>query len=253
MEFAGHSRALSRDGLGVAVATLGTPAAEFWTIVDVETPGTGFLPDRRPQILFERHIFHRLTGGRFDDGEISSPTPGGYGASGAHQYERLARAIALDRNAALESASWGLGQVLGANFARVGFPGVEAMVAAMMDSEDAQAAALASFVRQAGLARALQAHDWVAFARGYNGPNYAVNQYDVKLAQSYQQFAAGPLPSLEIRMAQLYLTFLGYTPGPVDGTMGPRTRAALIRFQTREGLPITGSIDRAVLERLEQC
>src|SRR6185437_4278727 len=126
------------------------------------------------------------------------------------------------------------------------------MVAAMVDSEDAQSAALASFVRQTGLTRALQSHDWVAFARGYNGPNFAVNQYDVKLAKRYQQFAAGPLPDLEIRTAQLYLTFAGYAPGPVDGTIGPRTRAALIRFQTCEGLPMTGSVDCAVLERLEQ-
>jgi len=81
---------------------------EIWSVLGVETSGCGFLPDRWPKLLFERHIFHRLTGGRFDaeDPDVSQPTPGGYGRSGAHQYNRLAAAaIALNRGAALQSAS----------------------------------------------------------------------------------------------------------------------------------------------------
>jgi hypothetical protein len=29
--------------------------------------------------------------------------------------------------------------------------------------------------------------DWAKFARGYNGPGYAQNAYDVKLAQAYEK------------------------------------------------------------------
>ena len=74
------------------------------------------MPDRRPQILFERHIFHRLTDGKFDDGQISDPAAGGYGARGAAQYDRLALALAKDADAALQSASWGIGQIMGMNY-----------------------------------------------------------------------------------------------------------------------------------------
>jgi N-acetylmuramidase len=136
--------ALSSDGLNAAAANIGVHAPEVWTVLGVETSGCGFLLDRRPQILFERHIFHRLTGGRYDDGQISDPTAGGYGAYGAHQYDRLALAIAKDRNAALQSASWGIGQIMGMNFRVAGFSNVEDMVAAVCASEELQLGAFAN-------------------------------------------------------------------------------------------------------------
>src|SRR5215470_1444274 len=110
--FVGDATPLSEQGLANACAVLGIGPAELWTVLRVETSGCGYLPDRRPEILFERHIFHRRTGGRFDATapDVSDPSPGGYGAAGAHQYDRLAEAVALDRAAALSSASWGIGQ-----------------------------------------------------------------------------------------------------------------------------------------------
>src|SRR2546429_7261866 len=116
LPFQGAASALSGNGLAAIASSLGVFAPEIWTVVAVETFGCGYLPDRRPQILYERHIFHRLTHGRFDDeGDISAPTPGGYGARGAHQYLRLAAAIEKERDAALQSTSWGIGQIMGAN------------------------------------------------------------------------------------------------------------------------------------------
>jgi N-acetylmuramidase len=111
MAFVGVALPLNREGLTVAAAHVEVDPAALWSVVVVETSGCGFLPDRRPSILFERHIFSTRTGRRFDAShpEISGPA-GGYGPPGAHQYERLAAAIACDRRAALESASWGLGQ-----------------------------------------------------------------------------------------------------------------------------------------------
>lgn len=50
---------------------------------------------------------------------------------------------------------------------------------------------------------------------------------------------------LEIQRA---LTALGYTPGPVDGAMGPNTRAALIAFERDEDLPEAGD---PTVERLD--
>lgn len=250
LDFVGKSRALSTDGLTATAQSLGVQEPEIWAVLAVETSGCGFLGDRRPQILYERHIFHRLTGGRFDDGEISDPTAGGYGAGGANQYDRLARAIALDRGAALQSASWGLGQVLGTNFAAAGFADVETMVAAMSDSEDGQLGAVAGFLKTSKLDQAMRDHDWTAFARGYNGPQYAKNNYDTQLQDKYQKYAAGPTPDLDLRAAQLYLRFAGFDPGPVDGVMGGRTRAALTAFQTQQGLDATGAVDAAVLDAL---
>lgn len=46
---------------------------------------------------------------------------------------------------------------------------------------------------------------------------------------------------------------LGYDPGPADGKYGPRTRTALAIFQSDEDLDVTGEIDDATLDKLEEA
>jgi hypothetical protein len=249
-DFRGASRPLTADGMRAAMESLAVGASEIWTLLAVETNGCGFLPDRRPPILFERHIFSKLTDRRFDVCDVSDPTPGGYGAPGAHQYERLAEAIEKNRTAALQSASWGMAQIMGQNFAAAGFRDVESMVEAMCDSEDSQLAALAAFLRSNGAGRHLRTHDWALLAKSYNGPNYAGNQYQARLAAMYETFSNGPLPDLTIRAAQMYLTFAGLEPGAIDGRMGNRTQAALAAFQSSHRLPPTGLSDDVTISSL---
>ena len=50
--------------------------------------------------------------------------------------------------------------------------------------------------------------------------------------------------------AQERLQQLGYDPGPLDGTFGGRTRAALKKFQVTKGLPQTGELDTATATAL---
>jgi hypothetical protein len=252
VEFAGKGTALTLDGLNSASAASRVGLPELWSVLSVETSGCGFLPDRRPKILFERHIFHRLTGGRFDDVDpnVSQPTPGGYGAGGAHQYERLAAAIQLDRAAALQSASWGLNQIMGQNFAAAGFHQVEDMVAAMIESEDKQLHAGVQFIIGNDMDVLLRDHDWAGFARRYNGPNYADNDYDDKLAEYYQRYANGQMPDLQVRTVQVHLTYNGFSPGSVDGVFGPNTASAIKRFQQSVGVEPTGVIDDELVTRL---
>jgi hypothetical protein len=250
-EFQGQATALSSDGMAIVAEALHLHNPEIWAVLSVETSGCGFLPDRRPQILFERHIFYRLTDGKYDDGDISDPTPGGYGPRGAPQYLRLNRAILKDRAAALQSASWGLGQIMGMNFANAGFRDVEEMVAAMSDSEDRQLMAMANFLTGTGLASFLRGHDWASFARGYNGPNFAINRYDVRLNSEFQRFSAGVLPDLLVRASQLYLTYLGFHPGPIDGIAGEHTLAALADFELQTGAQHASTIDEACIAGLQ--
>jgi peptidoglycan hydrolase-like protein with peptidoglycan-binding domain len=51
------------------------------------------------------------------------------------------------------------------------------------------------------------------------------------------------LSEAEIREVQHVLIERGFYDGEVDGVFGPRTRAALITFQRRQGLAVTGRID----------
>src|SRR5579884_1549312 len=115
-DFTGAAIPLSERGFARVLDILNVGAPEIWTVLSVETSGFGYLPDRRPLILFERHIFSKQTGGAFDAGHpaISSAKPGGY-AGGAKEYDRLGPAIVLNRHAALNSTSWGIGQVMGFN------------------------------------------------------------------------------------------------------------------------------------------
>jgi N-acetylmuramidase/Putative peptidoglycan binding domain len=258
VDFSGAGTALSQGGVNEVCQVTGADPAAIWSVIAVETSGYGFLPDRRPKILFERHIFHRLTGGRFDndDPDVSQPTAGGYGPGGAHQYERLAAAILLDRDAALQSASWGLGQVMGENFKAAGFRDVDSMVQEMLKSEDDQALAAAKFMNANAMGRLLASRDWEGFARRYNGPNFAANDYSGKLHLHYQRFADHGLPDLQIRAAQIYLGYRGFPRGgralAVDGILGPSTQAAIREFEQSQGLAVTGAVTPALITALLQ-
>lgn len=250
MNFQGKGNPLNDEGMDEVCATLGVPDSQVWAVLTVETRGFGFLPDRRPQILFERHVFHRLTQGAHDSGndDISKPKAGGY-LGGAAEYARLERAMALDKSAALQSASWGIGQVMGFNFKVAGFTSTDKLVAGMVKDENAQLQAMANFIKGNNLAGALQRGNWVSFARGYNGEEFKRNEYDTRLAAAHAKFQV-TLPDLSLRTAQAALQYLGMDPGPIDGIRGRRTFSALIGFQAQEGLAETGLLDQGTLERL---
>ena len=194
MEFTGAATPLGAGDVVSVAQRLGCEPAAVWAVCDIESAGGGFLPDKRPKLLYEAHLFGRLTQHRWDatHPNISSASwdRSLYGASGAHQYDRLAEAIALDRPAALQSASWGMFQIVGMNYAACGFAAVEQYVAAMCEGEAAQLAAFAAFCAHEELAALLAAKDWTHFALRYNGPGEAANDYAGKLAAAYRRRAA---------------------------------------------------------------
>ena len=56
----------------------------------------------------------------------------------------------------------------------------------------------------------------------------------------------GPMTAREItRKAQEQLRALGFYSGPIDGTLNPATKAAIVGFQQRYGLPRTATLDGA--------
>ena len=52
------------------------------------------------------------------------------------------------------------------------------------------------------------------------------------------------------RQVQEALKAKGNDPGPIDGRMGPKTRAALKAFQETNGLKATGQLDNETAEKL---
>jgi hypothetical protein len=252
MDFGGPGKPLTQKALDEAGRSVGIPTAAMWAVIQVESSGAGYLEDRRPKILFERHLFHRATGGRFDatHPDISNPSSGGYGPGGAHQYSRLTEALALDRKAALSSASWGLGQVLGVNFKIAGFNDVEDMINKMVQSERHQLLGMFNFIKGNNLDVHLQNERWLSFALGYNGQNAEENGYPHKLQAAFEVFNNGSPPDIRVRTVQLALTFLGYSPGGVDGLFGNNTRRALQDFQKAERMVQTTELTDADFDAL---
>jgi len=188
-----------------AAAALGCEPRVVQALATVESAGSGFLPDGRPELLFEAHNFHRLTGGRYDGRadrrgvSLSSPTwdRSLYGAGGTHQWDRHNDAALLNAGCADMSCSWGAFQIMGENFHMVGFRNVTLFVGAMQSGVAAQLDAFVAFIKSSGLTKALIARDWAAVARGYNGPGN-VPEYAAKMAAAYA--AAGgvaPVPDPE--------------------------------------------------------
>lgn len=176
----------SQDQLVEAAKGLGCEVAAIKAVVLTETPRGAFDDQGRPSILYERHYFHRLTKGKYDsDPVLSNKDSGGYGKYSA-QYGKLNKAIALDKSAALQSASWGAFQIMGENYKAAGFASVDDFVQGM-GTMQGQLNAFVTFIKNTPpLQTALQNKHWATFARTYNGPKYKKNDYDTKLANNYQ-------------------------------------------------------------------
>lgn len=182
---------LSEADVARAAQALGCDAATVKAVAEVESQGDGFLPNDLPKVLFEAHHFAHLTQGRYTR---SHPTISStrwnralYARTGIGEWKRLELAISLDRDAALQSASWGRFQIMGFNHRLCGFQTVQSFVNAMYASEGRQLDAFVAYVKSRHLDDELREHRWAAFAFGYNGRSYAENHYDTKLAAAYKR------------------------------------------------------------------
>lgn len=133
MTFKGFARRLDDLDLPRLGASIGVGRDEIHAFLHVETSGHGFDAQGRPVILFEPHVFYRNLAGAARAKAVAAGLA--YAKWGEKpyprdSYPRLKAACAIDETAALRSASWGLGQVLGENFRAAGFPTVQAMVEA---------------------------------------------------------------------------------------------------------------------------
>lgn len=176
-----------------AASMIGCDVAAIRAVDDVESNGAGFGPDGRPTILFEPHVFSRLTQRRFDSthGGVSYLKWGTkpYPRDQKARWDQLLYAAKLDRDAAYQSASYGRFQIMGFNFASCAFSTVHDFVEAMGRSERDQLFAFAQFVLFNHLDDELREHRWADFAERYNGPAFRKNAYDTKLAAAHARHA----------------------------------------------------------------
>lgn len=177
---------------------LGVEEAALRAVVEVECSSRGgFLTDGRPRILFEGHIFWKQLLARGINPEpLAAAHPDilyprwtrTHYKGGKGEWERFERAAAISPEAAVESASWGLFQIMGFHWKSCGCASPSDFRRRMESSEREQMALALKFLEKTGIVRWLKTKDWCTFALRYNGSGYKANRYDERLAAAYRKF-----------------------------------------------------------------
>jgi LysM repeat protein len=175
----------------------------------IESGGrSGYDKKNRPLILYERHIFSKRTGHKYDkenpdlsskvgyklhkkgckvsDSELKANY---YSSTSDENYMRLAKAYALDKSSALQACSWGRFQILGDNFRTCGYPSVAAFVAAQVKNEIEQLQSFIEYIKSNKMQKALKEKNWCKIAEGYNGKNYKKFNYHKRIKRAYEKLS----------------------------------------------------------------
>lgn len=226
-------------------------SAALFAVIEVESAGVSVwkVEGRKlPPIRFEGHYFYRRLHGAKRQAAIRQglahktagrvKNPRSYGA----RYALLDRAMKIDRDAALESISMGLGQVMGAHWLKLGYQSVEHMWTDVCASVAGQVRAMILFIEANKLVRHLRTLSWHKFARAYNGIAYRKNRYAQKMASAYARHnkaVVGGNPEWT-----KHLEALGYG--------GPAYEAVKV-FQSDHGLVVDGIVGPMTLEALDDA
>lgn len=256
-DFFGPAIAITNEDISRAAEERDIEPGVVLALVNKESRSKGFLEDGRPVILYEMHKFNSFTKGKYlaKYPELATKTQrqNKYGPSGAWQYQKLEKAMALDETAALKSCSWGKFQIMGFNFKECGYSSVQDMVLAFVASEQNQLEAFMRFLDSKKLIGAMQRKDWAAIAEGYNGANYRINNYDTDLEKKYNELSSnivrkGARGTLVVTLQKL-LNQQGFKIN-VDGVAGQETIDAVKAFQYKHQLTADGVAGPATFAKL---
>jgi len=195
----------------IAIAkAFGLEYATLCSVMDVESGGSGFDDATgRIKIQFEPVWFSRFLTKKKMTHTFSSTKKIVKGVSKIDKYvikykdkqiingvegqnsEYLAfnAAISIDKDSALLSTSFGLGQIMGFNYLAAGYKTVDEMVSAFQESEENQLIGMIRFIKSNQRQwEALLSKDFATFAHYYNGASYKMFNYDIRLSESYKKY-----------------------------------------------------------------
>jgi len=182
--------------------------AALRAVCEIEARNYGFTSANALICLYEPHIAYKYTSGTKRAALIKAGLA--YAKQGEKPYPKTSypnidkcAAIAGEEVAAL-STSWGLPQMMGFNHNACGYSTALDMVKAFAASEYNQVEAMVQFIKATpAMYTAMKKRDWATFAKYYNGPAYAKNNYDNKLAVAYAKWLKNAPPAKEIPVAQM--------------------------------------------------
>lgn len=241
-------------------------------VVEVESAGEVYAlvkGKREPLVRFEGHYLDaRLKNGERDRARkagLASPKAGAVKnpKSQERRWDIINRAAAINRQAALESFSIGLGQVMTSHWKKLGFSSVDELIKLARRDAAGQLELMVRYIDEFGLVDELQRKDFTAFARGYNGPGGIKAGYHKKMAAAYKRISGSGVVSAatgmlrmgskgaRVRELQQLLVRAGHAVN-VDGDYGPATKTAVIAFQKAQRITADGVAGPETQRRLAE-
>ncbi|MFC4255374.1 DUF3380 domain-containing protein [Altererythrobacter xixiisoli] len=197
--------AVTPADIAALAARLKCTTRQIGAVAQVEGGGSGWDRSGLLACLYERHYLWRRvktwalwSGAR--QAYLSNPTPGGYTTdvndNGMNDsWEKLADATALfGVEAALECASFGKFQIMGAHWKALGYSSALDFVWQLSRNEAAHYDAFGRYLEVNRLLPALRAingdpENARPLARGYNGTGYEKGGYHIKIAAAWRSLA----------------------------------------------------------------
>lgn len=256
-------------GVRTEARNMGIETAALLAVVEVESAGRVLIEGLCP-IRIEGHYFHKgLKGSELQKAsrqKLASPSAGAVKnpRSMKARYQKLERMMAINPNAALESCSWGIGQVMGSHWKSLGYRSVQELVNLCKSGVIGQIQVMARYIKVNNLIGYLKRHQWAKFAKAYNGPNYKKYKYHTKLANAYRKHSgarestakvvAKPEPSAAISELQTLLCQAGYHT-TIDGFAGDgsHTDMKVKAFQRDHGLTVDGIAGEKTMNALRKA
>lgn len=190
--------ALLETDFQAAAARLGVSVPAVKAVATVESNGGGFLPDGRVKVQYEPHAMYRQLARNFNRAradkelvahpDLVAKKAGSYQSLDKEDKDMNRAAQLIDRTSALESASWGAFQIMGYHWKTLQYTTLQGFINDQYTAADQLETFVRFILADPHLVKALRARDWATFARIYNGPGYAANKYDTKLAAAFKQY-----------------------------------------------------------------
>lgn len=173
-------------------STFGFETAVMLAFIEVETGGRGFNSDGKIMIQFEPHWFKKKApyapSGKWSVNKVDMQSK---------EWIAFNDAFGKNRDAAMESTSIGLGQIMGFHWKRLGFKSVGEMWDFAKLSLEQQIWQIAKFIdTDTALKNAIRNKDWFTIAKIYNGSGfmevarkYGREPYNISMAKAYTKYS----------------------------------------------------------------
>lgn len=184
------------ERLMIAKSLGDTTTKRIAAVAKVESAGSGWFDSGLPKILYERHYFYKFMKKTISwvSGFLSNSSSGGYTVDADKNgindnWDKLAAAVCINPDAAIQSVSIGAFQVMGKWYKDCGYQRPIDMLWAARNSEYEHYKMLAGFIKANNLQKAFLAvstdpNTNVRFVEAYNGPAWRKNDYANKLAKA---------------------------------------------------------------------